>query len=133
MPKLIGVTGAVILRNGTVFSARRGEGKALAGKWEFPGGKIEAGETPEESLARELKEELLVDATVGNHITTTEYEYDFGSVRLSTFYCSLPADTEPTRTEHAESRWVPIADATVEQRRSGFPGQNRRRIPADAN
>ena len=108
MPKLIDVTGAVILRNGAVFAARRGEGKALAGKWEFPGGKIEAGETPEESLARELKEELLVDATVGDHITTTEYEYDFGIVRLSTFYCSLPADTEPTLTEHAESRWVPI-------------------------
>ena len=110
MPKLIDVTGAVILRNGTVFAARRGEGKALAGKWEFPGGKIEAGETPEASLARELKEELLVDATVGNHITITEYEYDFGIVRLSTFYCSLPADAEPTLTEHAESRWVPIAE-----------------------
>ena len=110
MPKLIDVTGAVILRNGTVFAARRGEGKALAGKWEFPGGKIEPGETPEASLARELKEELLIDATVGNHITTAEYEYGFGVVRLSTFYCSLPADAEPTLTEHAESRWVPIAE-----------------------
>ena len=110
MPKLIDVTGAVIVRDGAVFAARRSEGKALAGLWEFPGGKIESGETPEQALARELKEELLVDATVGDHITTTEYEYDFGIVRLSTFYCSLPADTEPTLTEHAESRWVPLAD-----------------------
>ncbi|MCQ4621880.1 (deoxy)nucleoside triphosphate pyrophosphohydrolase [Corynebacterium sp. CCUG 70398] len=104
----IEVTGAVIIRNGTVFAAQRGPGKALAGKWEFPGGKIEPGETPEESLARELKEEWLIDATVGPHITTTNHKYDFGTVRLSTFQCALTGDQEPTLTEHAESRWVPI-------------------------
>lgn len=110
MPKLIDVTGAVIIRDGAVFTAQRGPGKALAGKWEFPGGKIEPGETPEQSLARELKEELLVDATVGAHITTTEYEYDFGTVRLSTFHCTLSPDAEPTLTEHTDSRWVPLTD-----------------------
>ena len=104
----IEVTGAVIIRNGTVFAAQRGPGKALAGKWEFPGGNIEPGETPEESLARELKEELLIDATVGPHITTTNHKYDFGTVRLSTFHCTLTGDQEPTLTEHAEPRWVPI-------------------------
>lgn len=98
----------MIIRNGTVFAAQRGPGKALAGKWEFPGGKIEPGETPEESPARELKEELLIDATVGPHITTTEHTYDFGTIRLSTFHCALTGDQEPTLTEHAESRWVPI-------------------------
>ncbi|EFK54232.1 (deoxy)nucleoside triphosphate pyrophosphohydrolase [Corynebacterium genitalium ATCC 33030] len=104
----IEVTGAVIIRNGTVFAAQRGPGKALAGKWEFPGGKIEPGEPPEESLARELKEEWLIDATVGPHITTTNHKYDFGTVHLSTFQCALTGDQEPTLTEHAESRWVPI-------------------------
>ena len=104
----IPVTGAVIIRDGTVFAAQRGPGKALAGKWEFPGGKIEPGETPEVSLARELKEELLIDATVGPHITTTEHTYGFGTIRLSTFRCALTGDQEPTLTEHADSRWVPI-------------------------
>lgn len=112
MPKLIDVTGAVITRDNAIFAAQRGPGKALAGKWEFPGGKIEPGETPEQSLARELKEELLVEATVGEHITTTEYEYDFGIVRLSTFHCTLAPGAEPTLTEHADSRWVPLAELT---------------------
>jgi len=110
MSKLIDVTGAVIIRDGAVFAAQRGPGKALAGMWEFPGGKIEPGETPEESLARELKEELLVDAIVGDHVTTTEYEYDFGTVRLSTYLCVLSPDAEPTLTEHADSRWIPLAE-----------------------
>ena len=110
MPKVIDVTGAVIMRDGAVFAAQRGPGKALAGMWEFPGGKIEPGETPEESLARELKEELLVEATVGAHITTTEYEYDFGTVRLSTYHCTLSPNAEPTLTEHADSRWIPLTD-----------------------
>jgi len=110
MSKLINVTGAVIIRDGAVFAAQRGPGKALAGMWEFPGGKIEPGETPEESLARELKEELLVDATVGDRVTTTEYEYDFGTVRLSTYHCVLSPDAEPTLTEHADSRWIPLAE-----------------------
>nr|VDG61666.1 NUDIX hydrolase [Streptococcus thermophilus]VDG62974.1 NUDIX hydrolase [Streptococcus thermophilus] len=104
----IDVTGAVIIRDGAVFAARRGPGKALPGKWEFPGGKIEPGETPKESLARELKEELLIDATVGPHITTTEHTYDFGTIRLSTFRCTLTSGQEPTLTEHADSRWVPV-------------------------
>ncbi|MDN8594834.1 MULTISPECIES: (deoxy)nucleoside triphosphate pyrophosphohydrolase [unclassified Corynebacterium] len=112
MSKLIDVTGAVIIRDGAVFAAQRGPGKALAGKWEFPGGKIEPGETPEQSLARELKEELLVDAAVHDHITTTEYTYDFGTVRLSTFHCTLAPGTEPTLTEHADSRWVPLTELT---------------------
>lgn len=110
MRTLIDVTGAVIVRDGTVFAAQRGEGKALAGKWEFPGGKIEPGETPQESLARELREELLVDAEVGEHITTTEYDYDFGTVRLSTYFCSIESESEPTLTEHHDCRWVPVPE-----------------------
>ncbi|QGU01749.1 CTP pyrophosphohydrolase [Corynebacterium kalinowskii] len=105
MKKRIEVTGAVIVRDGKVLCARRGEGKSLAGYWEFPGGKIEPGETPEESLARELKEELLCDAEVGSHITTTEHEYDFAIIVLSTYYCTL-VKGEPVLTEHAEIRWL---------------------------
>ncbi len=108
MPKHIEVVGAVFLRNGTVFAARRGPDKALPGLWEFPGGKIEPGETAEEALARELKEELLIDAHVGTHLITTQQNYDFGVVNLSTYYCELRSG-EPQLTEHTEARWVPYS------------------------
>lgn len=106
MKKRINVTGAVLTNGDKVLAARRGPGKALAGFWEFPGGKIEAGETPEQSLARELEEELLCQATVGEFVTTTEHEYDFGIVILSTYFCTL-SEGEPQLTEHEEIRWVP--------------------------
>lgn len=109
MKKRINVTGAVLTDGDKVLAAQRGPDKALPGFWEFPGGKIEAGETPEESLARELEEELLCRAAVGEHITTTEYEYDFGVVILSTYFCTLLEGT-PQLTEHEEIRWVPAAD-----------------------
>lgn len=109
MKKRINVTGAVFTDGTKVLAARRGPGKALAGYWEFPGGKIESGETPEESLARELQEELLIDASVGEHITTTEHEYEFGIVILSTYFCTVLSG-EPKLTEHEEIRWVPAKD-----------------------
>lgn len=105
MTKRIYVTGAVLVREGLILAAKRGEGKSLGGYWEFPGGKIEAGESPEEALSRELHEELLIDAEVGDFITTTEHEYDFGTVVLSTYYCTL-IDGSPKLTEHAEIRWI---------------------------
>lgn len=107
MTKVIDVVGAVFVREGHVFAARRGPGKAMAGMWEFPGGKIEPGETPEDALARELREELKIDARVGDHLTTTRHEYDFGVVNLATYYCELLAGS-PTLTEHSETRWVPV-------------------------
>ena len=109
MPKLIDVVGAVFVDNGLVLAAQRGPGMSMSGMWEFPGGKIEPGETPEQSLARELEEELGVQATVGQHVVTTDWEYDFGIVRLSTYYCTLTSGA-PKATEHAELRWVPAED-----------------------
>ena len=73
--------------------------------WEFPGGKIEPDETPEQALLRELEEELLCSAEIGEFIETTEHEYDFGIVILTTYYCSLTG-REPQLTEHSEIRWV---------------------------
>lgn len=109
MAKDIDVVGAVLLREGRVFAARRGDGKPMAGMWEFPGGKIEQGEIPEEALARELREELKINAHVGDRLTLTRHEYDFGVVNLATYFCELLAGT-PTLTEHSESRWVPVAE-----------------------
>lgn len=105
----IDVVGAVIVREGTVLSAQRSPSMSLAGMWEFPGGKIEHGETPEEALLREMKEELLCTIVVGEHVETTSHKYDFGTVTLSTFYGTL-IEGEPTLTEHSAIRWIPIAE-----------------------
>lgn len=109
MPKQIEVVGAVFIRDGRVFAARRGPSKAMPGKWEFPGGKVETGETPREALVRELNEELLIDARVVAHVTTTPYEYEFGVINLSTYLCELVSG-EPKLTEHSDGRWVPFED-----------------------
>ena len=104
MKKQINVVGAVILRDGKVLCAQRGPG-ALERMWEFPGGKIEAGESPEAALRRELVEELQIDVAVGAKVESTTYEYDFGIVTLTTFYCELKTG-EPTLTEHSAVTWL---------------------------
>lgn len=109
MTQQIDVVGAVLVRDDTVLAAQRGPTMALAGHWEFPGGKIEADETPQEALARELHEELLCTATIGDHVETTSYTYDFGTVTLTTYFATLEGG-EPQATEHAELRWIPVAD-----------------------
>ena len=109
MKKRINVVGAVLTRDNTILAAQRSSTMSLSGMWEFPGGKIEPHESPKEALLRELKEELLCTAEVGNLVQTTEYEYEFGTVILTTFYCSLTGD-EPKLTEHSEIRWVQVAD-----------------------
>src|SRR5690625_6092693 len=101
MAKQIKVVAAVFTRNGTVLAAKRGTDKALPGLWESPGGKIEPGESAEQALRRELAEELRVDVEVGEYLTTTVHEYDFGTVSLSTYFVDLPA-AEPQLTRSEE-------------------------------
>ncbi|RSX54567.1 NTP pyrophosphohydrolase with NUDIX domain [Bifidobacterium dolichotidis] len=103
--KFIDVVGAAIVRDGLVLCGQRGPGKSLAGFWEFPGGKIEAGETPREALQREIEEELRCEIHVDQLVCSSEYDYDFGHVRLTTFICHL-IDGTPHLTEHKEIRWV---------------------------
>lgn len=109
MKKRINVVGAVLTRGQTILAARRSSTMSLPGMWEFPGGKIELNESPEQALVRELEEELLCSAEIGEFIETTEHEYDFGIVILTTYYCSLTGD-EPSLTEHSEIRWVEAVD-----------------------
>jgi len=101
----INVVGAVIVKDGRVLCAQRGPNGTLAGLWEFPGGKIEAGETSQAALAREIAEELDCQVEVRDVITTTTHEYDFGVVTLTTFYCDL-ASGEPVASEHANLAWL---------------------------
>lgn len=105
MSRTIEVVGAVIVRDGLVYCVQRGPGGSLPGMWEFPGGKIEPGEDETAALTREIQEELLCEVAVGTKITTTAHEYDFGTVRLTTYYCDLIAG-EPTLTEHAAEIWL---------------------------
>lgn len=109
MKKEIHVVGAVIQSNNKILCAQRGPGKSLEYLWEFPGGKIEPGETKKEALEREIKEELFCEIVVNDKITTTRYEYDFGFVNLTTFNCEL-IDGKPSLTEHVDVKWLPIEE-----------------------
>lgn len=104
------VTAAVILDGaGRVLLARRGPSGARAGEWEFPGGKVEAGESPEEALCRELREELDVAAEVGPLFTTVDHDYPDRRIRLLAYRCRLLAG-EPRPIACAEVRWVNRAE-----------------------
>lgn len=105
MPKQIHVVGAVITRDGLVMCAQRGPDGNLPGLWEFPGGKVEPGETQRDALAREVTEELGCTIEVGREITTTTHIYEFGQVTLTTFYCLLVTGTV-TMTEHVGIMWL---------------------------
>lgn len=105
MGKRIDVVGAVFVRDGKILAARRGASKSLPGLWEFPGGKIENGESAENALLREITEELKCEVEIGEYLTTTDYEYSFGVVSLSTYYVRLIGD-DPVLTEHTEIRWL---------------------------
>lgn len=105
MKKQIDVVGAVILDQGHVLCVQRGPHGSLAGKWEFPGGKIEPGEDARAALIREIREELECEIAVGDEVTTTSHEYEFGIVNLTTYYCRLVTGT-PTLVEHADQAWV---------------------------
>lgn len=71
--KKIKVVAAIIIQDNKVFATQRGYGEFKNG-WEFPGGKIESGETPQQALIREIREELEIEIEVGQHITTVEYD-----------------------------------------------------------
>lgn len=103
------VVAAVIERGDRVLVSRRLKGTHLAGQWEFPGGKCEAGETHETCLARELHEELgLGRVHVGEEIIVTEHAYADRAVRLHFRRCSI--DDEPRAMLGQELRWVSRAD-----------------------
>ena len=102
------VTAAVVERDGAFLLARRLDGTHLAGHWEFPGGKRHAGETLEECLAREIREELDADIEVGPEILASVHDYPDRSIELRFFRCVLTSDPKPTMGQ--EMRWVALQD-----------------------
>jgi 8-oxo-dGTP diphosphatase len=105
---VVEVVAAVIERDGRYLITRRLEGTHLAGLWEFPGGKILPGEKPEDALRRELKEELGVEAAVGELIEAVTWIYPEKTVRILFFRCAVQG--EPCPQERQEMFWVEAAE-----------------------
>ena len=102
--KTVRVTAAVIHADGSVFATQRGYGEFKDG-WEFPGGKIEPGETPQEALVREIKEELDADIKIGALIDTIEYDYPTFHLSMDCFLCE-PLSRSFVLKEHEAARWL---------------------------
>lgn len=104
MKREVYVVAGAIIKDNKVFSAQRGNKGETRFKWEFPGGKIEPGETPEEALARELKEELNIVVKVHELITSIVDEYETQILHIDTYRCTLISGT-PTLNEHIDMAW----------------------------
>lgn len=102
--KTVRVVAAVIRKDDKIFATQRGYGEFKDG-WEFPGGKIEEGETPEQALAREIKEELDTEIQVGKLIDTIEYDYPSFHLSMDCFWCEIMQGGLELK-EHEAARWL---------------------------
>lgn len=102
--KTIRVVAAVIRKDDKIFATQRGYGE-LKGGWEFPGGKIEDGETPQEALKREIEEELDTEISVGELIDTIEYDYPTFHLSMDCFWCEI-VEGKLVLKEHEAARWL---------------------------
>ena len=102
--KHIEVVAAIIRQGGKIFSTQRGYGE-WKDWWEFPGGKMEVGETPEEALVREIREELSAEISVDEFLCTVEYDYPQFHLTMHCYLCSLMTDSLHLN-EHEAARWL---------------------------
>lgn len=102
--KTVRVVAAAIRRGGLVFATQRGYGDQKDG-WEFPGGKIEPGETPQQALVREIREELDTEIRVGSLLGRVEYDYPAFHLSMDCFWCEILSGDLALR-EHEAARWV---------------------------
>lgn len=106
------VVAAIIRRDGRILICRRSAHQAHALKWEFPGGKVEAGESPPEALGRELREELAIRARIGDEVERYEYRYPGKSPILLIFHAVDDFEGEPRNCVFHEIRWAQAAELT---------------------
>lgn len=104
--KTINVVAAIIMKDGKVFATQRGYGD-YKDWWEFPGGKIEPGETPEEALTREIREELHAEIEIVRLVDTVQYDYPKFHMDMSCYLCRLISD-EVELVEHEAARWLDL-------------------------
>lgn len=102
--KTIKVVAAIIIENGNVFATQRGYGEFKDG-WEFPGGKVEANETPEDALVREIKEELDTEIEVLELLDTVEYDYPKFHLSMECFICKMKSG-DLILKEHEAAKWL---------------------------
>lgn len=109
-PALRFVAAAFIIRDDQVLIGQRGSDQVMAHKWEFPGGKIEPGESPQQALARELREELGIQAVIGPAITRVRHTYRHGGAVDLQFFIVREYTGEIRNHTHNEVRWVKLAE-----------------------
>ncbi|MCD7818442.1 MAG: 8-oxo-dGTP diphosphatase MutT [Lachnospiraceae bacterium] len=102
--KTVRVVAAIIYHRNKIFATQRGYGEFKDG-WEFPGGKIEAGETPQEALVREIREELDTEIEVGELLDTVEYDYPNFHLSMDCFLCKIKSGSLVLK-EHEAARWL---------------------------
>lgn len=102
--KTIRVVAAVIRKDDRIFATQRGHGEFKDG-WEFPGGKIEPGETPQQALVREIREELETEIRVGDLIDTIEYDYPTFHLSMDCFWCEIVEGSLELK-EHEAAKWL---------------------------
>ena len=103
--KKIRVVAAIIRKDDKILATQRGYGE-FKDWWEFPGGKIEPGETPEQALVRELKEEMAADIVVGEYLMTVEYDYPDFHLSMDCYWAALAEGSSMTLLEHEAARWL---------------------------
>lgn len=118
--KRISVVAAVIEHKGRILCVQRPTNKYdyISLKWEFPGGKVEVGETRREGLAREITEELSVEVEVGDPLLTVEHQYPDFHITMHAFRCKLSHDTRDSDlhlSEHIDLRWLETTDSAFAQ------------------
>ena len=104
------MVGAIIRRRDTVLVARRSPERSAGGLWEFPGGKIETGETPEAALRRELQEELGVDVAVGPFVDRSLSDVGTARIELSCYAAQFTGEDPTTSSDHDAMQWVPLTE-----------------------
>ena len=107
--KSIEVVAGIIKDSERIFATQRGYGEQKD-FWEFPGGKMEPGETPEQALARELKEELAIDVNVGEFLCTVEHDYPAFHLTMHCYFCTIAGGKTPELLEHEAAKWLAPAE-----------------------